>query len=282
VDLAVPDEARHGPLVVDVPRDGEPAADVGDLDGAVPPGALLVRVLGGIEVEGGCQIDRRKSKELVAYLALHPDGADEQRLKTVLWPEGAPSGHAFNQLVSRTRICLGSAPDGSRYLPRLQGGRYRLSEWVTTDVGRVEAAFRSARARRAPDTMERLADALRFVRGQPFEGVKAGYEWAHSEGLASRFEILVGEAAHLLAEWHLEQREATAALWAADQGLLTSPVDEALYRDRMRAYHLAGNAAAVDAVMRELCQIADAMEPYDSLHPETVELYERLTRRRVG
>jgi hypothetical protein len=48
------------------------------------------------------------------------------------------------------------------------------------------------------------------------------------------------------------------------------------------AYHLAGNAAAVDAVMRELCQIADAMEPYDSLHPETVELYERLTRRRVG
>jgi DNA-binding SARP family transcriptional activator/NTP pyrophosphatase (non-canonical NTP hydrolase) len=288
MDLAVPDETRQGAPVIDVPQvaGGEVeevlAADVGDLQGPLPPGALLLRTLGAVEIERGPDVDRRKSKELVAYLALHPEGVDEQRLKTVLWPEGVPSGHAFNQLVSRTRMRLGTAPDGSRYLPRLQGGRYRLSEWVTTDAHGLGAAFRSARARPAPDTMERLADALRLVRGQPFQGVKAGYEWGHSEGFASRFEILVGEAAHLLAEWHLDHGEATAALWAADQGLLASPVDEALYRDRMRAYHLAGNAAAVDAVMRELCEVADAMEPYDSLHPATIELYQRLTRRRVG
>ncbi|MFP5327462.1 MAG: BTAD domain-containing putative transcriptional regulator, partial [Acidimicrobiia bacterium] len=136
--------------------------------------------------------------------------------------------------MSRARICLGTGPDGLHYLPRLEGGRYRLSEWVTTDVDRLCAALRGARVHPSTETMEHLASALRLVRGQPFQGVKAGYEWAHSEGLATRAEILVADAAHLVADWHLDHGDTTAALWAAGQGLLASPFDEALYRDRMR------------------------------------------------
>ena len=278
VDLAVPDEARDAPPVVDAIDKG----GGGDDREEIRPGALLVRVLGSITIEGGHDAVRRKAEELVVYLALHPDGVDEQRLKTVLWPEGLPSPHAFNQMVSRARIALGTAPDGTHYLPRLDGTTYRLGDWVTTDVHRLERAYRDARDDLSIETTDRLSDALRLVRGQPFAGVKGGYEWAHAEGMASRLEILVGEAAHLVAEWHLEHEEAPAALWAAGQGLVGCPIDEALYRDRMRAHDLAGNSAAVESVMRELCRVADAMEPYDSLHPETVELYERLTRRRVG
>jgi DNA-binding SARP family transcriptional activator len=259
-----------------------PSLAVIDGPAALEEGALLVRVLGHVDVEGGPAIDRRKSEELVVYLAMHSDGADEQSLKTALWPDGAPTSHTFNQVVSRARICLGTGPDGSHYLPRLEAGRYRLSEWVTTDVDRLSAALRSARVHPSTETMEHLAGALRLVRGQPFQGVKAGYEWAHSEGFATRFEILVADAAHLVADWHLEHGDTTAALWAAGQGLLSSPFDEALYRDRMRAHAAAGNHSAVESVMRELCKVVEAVEPYDSLHPETVELYEQLTRRRVG
>ena len=38
----------------------------------------------------------------------------------------------------------------------------------------------------------------------------------------------------------------------------------------------AGNLAAVKAVLNELCEVVEANEPYDSLHPETLALYERL------
>lgn len=288
VALAIPAEEPAGEPIIDLTAaetaSGGPGPSFAVVENAasVDEGVLVARVLGPVELEGGRIIDRRKSEELVVYLALHPTGASEQMLKTALWPDSAPTSHTFNQVVSRARICLGTGPDGSHYLPRLDAGAYRLSEWVTTDVDRLEAAFRNARVHASADTVEQLASALRLVRGQPFQGVKTGYEWAHSEGFATRLEILTADAAHLVAEWHVERGEATAALWAAGQGLLAAPLDEALYRDRMRAYAMTGNHSAVESVMRELARAMDAVEPYDSLHPETVELFEELTRRRVG
>ena len=284
---AAPSPEQEGEPIIDLTVDAAatteaPSLAPVDSPAALEDGALLVRVLGNVDVEGGPAIDRRKSEELVVYLSVHPDGADEQSLKTALWPDSAPTSHTFNQVVSRARICLGTAPDGSHYLPRLDAGKYRLNEWVTTDIDRLTAALRNARVHPSTETMEHLATALRLVRGQPFQGVKAGYEWAHSEGFATRFEILVADAAHLVADWHMEHGDTTAALWTAGQGILASPFDEALYRDRMRAHAAAGNHSAVESVMRELCKVVDAVEPYDSLHPETVELYEELTRRRVG
>jgi nucleoid-associated protein YgaU len=267
------------PLLAPVPENEQAA------DGETPPTAgppLLVRVLGRVEIDGAA-LDRRLAEELTVYLALHPEGADEQRLKSVLWPEGPPSPHAFNQAVSRTRTALGTAPDGMHYLPRLVAReQYRLSELVTTDLAILESALRTALTDENAATIDALADALRLVRGEPFEGVRAGYAWAHSEGFASRAEILAADAAHVVASWHIEPGEATAALWSIGQGLLAAPADEALYRDRMRAYALSGNVTGVESAMKELCRIADAQEPYDSLHPETVELYNTLTRRRVG
>ncbi len=66
------------------------------------------------------------------------------------------------------------------------------------------------------------------------------------------------------------------AEWAATQGLLASPGDEALYRDRMLAAHHAGNTAAIKQIMNELCEVVEANEPYDQLHPETVTLFRSL------
>ena len=279
IHVALPGSAEEEPpLLAPVPEVERAAAETS----ATASHPLLVRVLGRVEIDGAA-LDRRLAEELTVYLALHPDGADEQRLKTVLWPEGPPSPHAFNQAVSRTRTALGTAPDGTHYLPRLVAReQYRLSALVTSDLAIIESALRTALADENATTIEALADALRLVRGEPFEGVRAGYAWAHSEGFASRAEILAADAAHVVANWHIEHGEATAALWAVGQGLLAAPADEALYRDRMRVYALSGNLTGIESAMKELCRIADAQEPYDSLHPETVELYNTLTRRRVG
>ena len=42
-----------------------------------------------------------------------------------------------------------------------------------------------------------------------------------------------------------------------------------------------GNPAGVEAVMGELIKlVADEVEPFDSIHPATVDLYRTLSRRR--
>lgn len=52
----------------------------------------------------------------------------------------------------------------------------------------------------------------------------------------------------------------------------------------MEAHHRTGNLAGVEAVMHELRRTVEVGEPYDSIPPDTVACYERLTRqdRRTG
>jgi hypothetical protein len=151
----------------------------------VPPGHVMVRVLGPVEVIGGQQqIDRRRSIELVAYLALHPDGVDDSRLRTALWPDGAPTQAAFNETVSRARRMLGLDAEGNHHVSHVDNGRYRVGPYVFTDAALLEATVGGVG----------WADVLRLVRGLPFEGTSGGYEWAYEEGQAHRLLVLTEEA----------------------------------------------------------------------------------------
>ena len=242
---------------------------------------IEVRVLGPVEIAGLTRpIERRRCAEMVTYLALHPEGVTDERLKTVLWPDQVPLHSTFNTTVSTTRSRLGLAADGTHHFPHYiaSGNKYRLGPRVTTDLARLERRY--AHSARCPDdeAVMLLRDALELVRGQPFESVR-GYEWAYTEGLVASTEALIADAAHRLAQLLLSTGDAAGATWAAMQGLRGAPGDETLYRDRMLACDLAGNPAGVESVMDELCQIVEAHEPYDELHPETVELYSRLSHR---
>lgn len=241
---------------------------------------VAVQVLGSPEIVGGKEpIDRRKSKELVIYLALHPRGSDEGRLKAALWPGQTPSPGTFNQTVSKARVSLGRSDDGGHHLPHVSDGLYRLGPRVSVDFHRLEAALATATRSATDPVIEELAAALGDLRGVPFEGAGSGYEWAHTEGLIARITAVATDAALLLTEWYLDRRDSARTLWAATQGLLASPGDERLFRARMQAHDLAGNPEGVEAVMAELCHVVEALEPYDQLHPETVALYEELRRR---
>jgi hypothetical protein len=203
-------------------------------------------------------------------------------LKTALWPDDRAPQSSFNTTVTRARSRLGTAGDGSHHLPHVvaTGGIYRVGSRVTTDVVLLERHLVAARAAAPEAALRILRSGLELVRGAPLAGARQGYEWAYAEGLIARIETLVGEAAHHLAQLALEAHDPDLAQWAARQGLLASPGDEVLFRDRMLACDLAGNPAGVEAVMDELVAAAEALEPYDTLHPETVALYERLSHRR--
>nr|MDP9333594.1 bacterial transcriptional activator domain-containing protein [Actinomycetota bacterium] len=247
-----------------------------------PPFEVEVRVLGPVEIIGGrSPLERRRCIELATYLALHPNGASDERLKTMLWLDRAPTTATFNTTVSTTRSRLGHASDGTPHFPHLvaSGGVYQLGPFVTTDLARFEARVAHARRCAAPAAIETLRSALELVRGRPFDGAR-GYEWAFSEALIANVEATIADAAHQLATLYLDAGDPQEATRAALRGLVAAPGDEILYRDRMLACDLAGNPAGVETVMDELCEVVEALEPYDELHPETLALYERISHRR--
>ena len=241
---------------------------------------IEVRVLGPVEVHGVDPINRRRTVELIAYLALHPGGVSPGRLKTAIWPASEPSQDTFNVTVHRARSALGIGDDGNHHLPHAvtNGGNYSVGPNVTTDLTRFNALVRRARA--ADDEAAEavlLRRAIRLLRGQLFEGV-SGYEWVFTEAIVTEAEATISDAAHRLAQLELAQGDAEAANWAAARGLLAVPGSEPLYRDRMEAAHLNGDPTAVDRIVDELCRYVETLEPLDDLHSDTIDLWRRLGR----
>ncbi len=104
--------------------------------------------------------------------------------------------------------------------------------------------------------------------------------FAWRAGEAASIEAEIVDVAEILANDYLDRRDPRGAEWAARQGLLASPYDERLYRLLMRAADAAGNPAGVHSVITQLAAILELdVEPLDSLHPETVALYEQLSNR---
>jgi hypothetical protein len=267
-DPAAPDEPIH------LPEFG--AADV---DAAEEP-EVEIRVLGPVQVHGVPPINRRRTVELIAHLALHPNGVTGSQLKTAIWPDTIPSQDTFNVTVHRARSGLGVSRDGTHHLPHAvtNGSSYSLGAHVTSDLARfTDLAARSRSAIDPVDEAELLKQALELLRGQPFEGSQ-GYEWAYTEGIVVESEALIADTAHRLAQLALASGDSALATWAATQGLMAVPGSEPLYRDRMEAAHLNGDPAAVDRIVDELCRYVETLDPLDDLHPDTIALWRRVGR----
>ncbi|MGH9010467.1 MAG: hypothetical protein ACRDYF_11580 [Acidimicrobiia bacterium] len=235
-----------------------------------------VRVLGPVEIVGGDHpVEAGKPTEVAVYLATHPAGVDSDRLRTALWPRNKlPAPKTFSNAVSKARLTL-----GARHLPHAANERYRLEPTVTTDLARFEAMARYAHRQQGTEAIGMLRAALELVRGVPFAAVH-GFHWAPSEGLVGHAEATVVDVAHRMAQLCLEADDPAGAQWAAHHGLLASPGNEVLFRDRMEAAHAAADPAGVEAVMDELCDFIEGGNPYDTLHPDTIATYEKLSKRR--
>lgn len=257
-----------------------PVGGVGELLAEVD---VLVRVLGDVEAvrlngeaEEKLVPTRQKGLEAITYLALRETSVGREDLEINLFPDGTQKAKTVYNTISSARALVGDdlfpAPDSSRYV---------LSDRVVTDYGLFcELVAQADETEDAHEAARLLTDGLSVVRGEPFLGVGRNYTWVgpHRGMIVAQ----VVDAAEELAEIRLATGDWRAAEWAARQGLKAFPADERMYRLLMRAASAAGNVAGVRRVFSELCDVtADpdlGVEPEDTLHPETVELLEELTR----
>ena len=246
-----------------------------------------MRVLGPVEVVGAARPFRRAwCTELVAYLALHPDGASADAWTTALWPDRLPPDATRFSTVSETRRALGRANDGSDHLPRA-AGRLRLAASVTTDW----AQFRSLAAARGPGAPTAWVAALGLVRGPVLGGLRSS-DWAVLDGLSSDMETTIVQLAIDAAEHFLAAADGRAAERMLRRGLLVAPYDERLYRLLFLAADHQGNPAGVESAMRELVLLLSGevgedprapcgrlVDPARWVHPDTVAAYRSVSRR---
>jgi len=252
---------------------GQPAGD------AAP--AILVRVLGSVEIDGAAEFKRAKSRELVVYLAMHPNGVGESELDEALWASTAGRvvlSSTRDSTVSVARTSLGGA---ARLLPAQGQGRekrYQLGPEVQSDWSQFCVLHRFGREHRSTAA---LRQALELVRGRPFEAVISGrtYGWIHTEGHGRHIEAEVADAADLAAGLFLEAGDPLGARWAARRGLLAEPYTERLWVRLMEAADVLGESQEIERVMDEMDVVLELAGDFTSLHPNTLAVYDRLSRR---
>jgi DNA-binding SARP family transcriptional activator len=243
--------------------------------------AIVVRVLGSVEVEGASEFKRAKARELLVYLAMHPNGVGESELDEALWGSNgsrvvAPSTR--DSTVSVARTAVGGA---ARLLPAQGQGRekrYQLGPDVQSDWSQFCALHRFGRDNRSPAA---LHEALALVRGRPFEGVVSGrtYGWIHTEGHGRHIEAEVADAADFAAALSLSAGDPLAARWAARRGLLAEPYTERLWVRLMEAADALGESQEIERIMDEMDVVLELEGDFTSLHPNTLAVYDRLSRR---
>jgi DNA-binding SARP family transcriptional activator len=228
----------------------DPAAELPARTAPPAPGTRPVRlaVLGplrvtarGEEISGGL----RKARELLAFLAVHPDGATGEAISEALWPEADDKQAAAQRYlaVRKARDLLRAAAGQTAPMWITHAaGSYRLDPTlISTDLEEFEDAI--GQARRAGDNSTRLAAcraAVALYRGELAEG--AGYEWAEPHAETARRRAL--DAWTAIADI-LQPAEPDQALAALEAALTHDPFNEFLYQRIMRLQAAAGRPEAV-------------------------------------
>lgn len=185
---------------------------------------------GGSELTGGL----RKARELLAYLAVHPNGASGERISADLWPESTPR-HAVAQRTlalrkAREMLRTATARPAARFIT-LTGDRYRLNPaFIDVDLWQFDTALGRAQTATSEDgQLTALWQAAGLYRGPLADG--AGYDWVedHAEHARRRAVDTLARIAAIL-----QPREPEQALHALETAIAHDPYNEAVYQQIMR------------------------------------------------
>lgn len=212
-----------------LPAHAEPEADPDDHP------LVRMRLLGGYEVTAnGVPVTtgwRRSARELLAYLAVHPDGATREEITCALWPDepprpgNGPFHTALANVRARLREATGTGLDTDFVLH--VDGRYCLDpRLVETDVARIRTALRrAARARKSTlhgEEQEALREVAQYACGELLPGL--AYEWQNSAWVSLQRDIIDGlqRAAEI-------EKDASHKIGYLEKALACDPYDEELY-----------------------------------------------------
>ncbi|PPK63371.1 DNA-binding SARP family transcriptional activator [Actinokineospora auranticolor] len=218
-----------------------------------------------------------RTRELLVFLALHPDGVSREALVAALWPSSAPerATNVLNTSLSRVRRAVAAATDGALSDVVIVGeGRYQLDPaLVEVDYHRFAAAVT---ARRLAGTEQERVLAYRAVvdsyAGPLADG--ASTEWIETAREAIRRDAIDAVAALARA---LVGHDPQQTMDLLEMARAFDPHNEALYRDIMR---LQAHLGQLDAVGRTLGLLTTRLAEIDERPTvPTVELAARLRHR---
>jgi DNA-binding SARP family transcriptional activator len=265
----LPNRATEGgfpppfPLVLRAPATTPDHPPVCDRSAAAPaesePARPSISLLGPMRIEPLSPRPRSRrshAEPLLAYLALHRDGATTDELAANLW-----SG--LDDEKARKRL-WGSISDARSHLGEVilrADERYRLDrDAVAIDLDRFESLL--TQADRNPAARRQLLErALQLVRGDPLAG--SDYPWALGEIRCLRATII--DRLAQLGQLRLDDSDPAGALAAAEQAIALDPHNEPAHRLAMRAE---GTLGLRQAIAERYSRLARELDTRFGLEPE--------------
>lgn len=206
--------------VDDTPRDREPPTR--------PEPAVSISLLGPLRIEGTNRPPKRtKTREMIAYLVLHPNGASRDEISEAIWPGGDPqkTKPRLWEAASDARAALGDVWIA-------ENERYRLDRaQLKIDVDELDQLLGKDES-----DLQALDAALALWRGEPLEG--ADYIWADGEihRLHATLIGLLERAGNL----RLQRGDARGALELAERAIALDQFHEPSWRLALQADHALG------------------------------------------
>lgn len=230
---------------------------------------MLVRVLGPPRVDGFPNLGRL-DVSLVAFLACNGGQATEDQVVNAVWGGRAIEKATLWNRISKARVSLGAA------LPAREQGSsvVRLADDVQTDLSVMKALAARAAQVSTGEAIELLLQATSLIEGAPFDA--QGYDWSYEHQFNADACESVETTCLSLAELALENDDLLAARTAIGRGLRALPLNEPLYRWRMRAEAHAGNLGGVRAAFEELCTRLAELDSGTAPSTSTEVLYSQL------
>ena len=220
-----------------------------------PTPKTSVSLLGPLRIDGTQHdIKRAPTRELIAYLALHPRGANRDELTDALWPrlDAEAARKRLWQSATDARRALGDAwvRDAERYA--LDRARLHI------DLDQLDHILASNDAENDPQA---LGAALALWRGKPLEG--SDFAWADGDirHLTGTFLGLLERAARA----RLDRRDARGALQMAEQAIALDQFHEASWRLALEAEHALGLR---ESMTKRYDELTNALDQELGLRPD--------------
>ncbi|GAA1834862.1 BTAD domain-containing putative transcriptional regulator [Actinomadura chokoriensis] len=213
---------------------------------------------------------RKSAKQLLAYLALHPNGVTRDQATGALWPDLTPESAViqFNTATTNIRKVLRAVTGLTepKYILHA-AGQYRIDpDLIDVDLWQLTTTLMDAE--RAADDTERI-NTLASVSDIYTGGFASGYEheWAnaHREYLRRAVVDALSYFVQLTQETQPER-----ALAALERAITHDPYSEPVYRNVMR---LQARLDRPDAVRRTYQLLASRLDEIDAEpHEDTHQL----------
>lgn len=204
---------------------------------------------------------QRRSREVLALLAVHPHGLARAQLIEALWGRQAPN-RATNTLhttLSRLRAAIAEATGGAvDHVLARDSARYRLDAAVSTDYADFAAAV--AQRRRARTDTERRDACRRIVELTAAGAFAADLDADWIEPIRQAVRRDAATALGALAQ-ALVAEDPRSTLHLLETALDVDPANEQLYCDVMRLHARLGEYHAIDhtaeLLSRRLAEIGE-------------------------